>query len=179
MFIDQIDNILLSWLLKKTLSFIFLFVFEGYGAHLTLDYHCPILSNARGVFRYLYADLYSGALWAATEDPENSGNFSTSTIPFGCARDSPIQCSTVPESALAALGYIFSFGEDNSKNIYLLTSSGVYRVVPPSRCNYTCSMENGTAVASPSPTTSPPSHANRLSPVILLSALLMLLIGLA
>ncbi|XP_022727602.1 HIPL1 protein-like isoform X2 [Durio zibethinus] len=130
--------------------------------------------------RYLYADLYSGAIWAATEDPENSGNFSTSSIPFGCARDSPIQCSTVPESALAALGYTFSFGQDNSKDIYLLTSSGVYRVVPPSRCNYTCSKEKVTAVASLSPTISPSSHAKLLiSPVILLSAFMLLLLGLA
>ncbi|KAK8694983.1 hypothetical protein V6N13_072526 [Hibiscus sabdariffa] len=129
--------------------------------------------------RYLYADLYAGAIWAATEDPENSGNFSTSTIPFSCARDSPLQCSTVPESALAALGYIYSFGQDNSKDIYLLTSSGVYRVATPSRCNYTCSKENVTAVASPGPTTSPPSHANQLSPVILLSALLLFMAGLA
>ncbi|XP_007037171.2 PREDICTED: HIPL1 protein isoform X2 [Theobroma cacao] len=129
--------------------------------------------------RYLYADLYSGALWAATEDPGNSGNFSTSTIPFGCARKSPIQCSTVPDSALAALGYIYSFGQDNSKDIYLLTSSGVYRVVPPSRCSYTCSKENVTAVESPSPTTSPPSHANQLHPAFLLSALLLLLYNLS
>ncbi|KAB2089716.1 hypothetical protein ES319_A03G080400v1 [Gossypium barbadense] len=129
--------------------------------------------------RYLYADLYAGAIWAATEDPENSGNFSTNTIPFACARDSPLECSTVPASTLAALGYIYSFGQDNSKDIYLLTSSGVYRVAAPSRCSYTCSKENVTAVASPSPTTSPPSHANQLSPVILLSALLLLMAGLA
>ncbi|XVF09175.1 hypothetical protein REPUB_Repub07fG0069000 [Reevesia pubescens] len=131
--------------------------------------------------RYLYADLYAGAIWAATEDPENSGNFSTSSIPFGCARDSPIQCTSVPESALAALGYVFSFGEDNSKDIYLLSNSGVYRVVPPSRCNYTCAKENVTAVGNPSPTTSsPPSHANQLSPkIILVSALLLLLLAIA
>ncbi|GMI78247.1 hypothetical protein like AT1G74790 [Hibiscus trionum] len=131
--------------------------------------------------RYLYADLYSGAIWAATEDPENSGNFSSSTIQFGCARDSPLQCSSVPGSDNAALGYIFSFGQDNSKDIYLLTSSGVYRVVPPSRCNYTCSKENVTAVETPSPTTSPlPSHSNQLSPLSsLLSALLLLLLSIA
>ncbi|XP_022738868.1 HIPL1 protein-like isoform X2 [Durio zibethinus] len=130
--------------------------------------------------RYLYADLYGGAIWAATENPENSGNFSTSSIPFGCARDSPIQCTTVPESALAALGYIYSFGQDNSKEIYLLTSSGVYRVVPPSRCNYTCSKENVTAVSSPSPTSQPPSRANQLSPTkVLLSALLLLFLAVA
>ncbi|GMI78205.1 hypothetical protein like AT1G74790 [Hibiscus trionum] len=131
--------------------------------------------------RYLYADLYAGAIWAATEDPENSGNFSTSTIPFSCARDSALQCSTVPESSLAALGYIYSFGQDNSKDIYLLTSSGVYRVAAPSRCNYTCSKENVTALASPTPTTSLPSHAKQLSPVtvILLFALLLFMASLA
>lgn len=127
--------------------------------------------------RYLYADLYSEAIWAATEDPENSGKFSTSTIRFGCARDSPLQCSSVPGSDLPALGYIFSFGQDNSKDIYLLTSSGVYRVVPPSRCNYTCSRENATAVETPSPGTSPlPSHSNQLTPInLLLSAFFLLL----
>ncbi|MBA0637362.1 hypothetical protein Godav_021919 [Gossypium davidsonii] len=131
--------------------------------------------------RYLYADLYSGAIWAATEDPENSGNFSTSTIRFGCARDSPLQCSSVPGSDLPALGYIFSFGQDNSKDIYLLTSSGVYRVVPPSRCNYTCSRENATAVEAPSPRTSPlPSHSNKLTPInLLLSAFFLLLLCVA
>ncbi|KAL4362302.1 hypothetical protein GQ457_04G016650 [Hibiscus cannabinus] len=132
--------------------------------------------------RYLYADLYSGAIWAATEDPENSGNFSTSTVQFGCAKDSPLQCSSVPGSENAALGYIFSFGQDNSKDIYLLTSSGVYRVVPPSRCNYTCSKETSTAVETPSPTTSPlPSYSNQLSPIswLLLSALLLLLLSIA
>ncbi|OMO61518.1 Soluble quinoprotein glucose/sorbosone dehydrogenase [Corchorus olitorius] len=127
--------------------------------------------------RYLYADLYSGAIWAASENPENSGNFSSSTISFACAKDTPIQCSSVPESALPALGYIFSFGQDNSKDIYLLASSGVYRVVPPSRCNYSCSKENGTSsVETPSPTSSPPSYASRSSPVILLSTLLLLLL---
>ncbi|KAE8674697.1 HIPL2 protein [Hibiscus syriacus] len=129
--------------------------------------------------RYLYADLYASKIWAATEDPDNSGDFSTSSVPFGCARDSPLQCSSVPNSAVAALGYIYSFGQDNSKDVHLLTSSGVYRVAAPSRCNYSCSTEKVTAVASPSPTTSPPSHANQLSPVILLSASLLLMAGLA
>ncbi|CAI8609984.1 unnamed protein product [Vicia faba] len=111
--------------------------------------------------RYLYADLYAGALWAAIEDPENSGNFTTSRIPFGCAHDSPIPCEIVPSSSLPALGYIFSFGQDNKKDVYILANSGVYRVVPPSRCKYTCSQEKvSTTTTPPSPS---PSHASHWS----------------
>lgn len=135
------------------------------------------------VFRYLYADLYATALWAASESPENSGNFTTSKIPFSCARDSPIQCKVLPGNDLPSLGYIYSFGEDNRKDIFILTSDGVYRVVRPSRCNYTCSKENTTASAGPGPASSPNSFANRLcnpynSLVLLFSSLLLLLLGL-
>ncbi|XP_030938387.1 HIPL1 protein [Quercus lobata] len=131
--------------------------------------------------RYLYADLYATALWAGIENPVDSGNFSSSKIPFSCAADSPLQCSSLPGSSLPALGYIYSFGEDNRKDIYLLASSGVYRVVRPSRCNYTCSKENVTSLASPSPS-SPKSHASQLidpcnNVVLLFSSLLLLLLG--
>ncbi|KAK7859036.1 hipl1 protein [Quercus suber] len=131
--------------------------------------------------RYLYADLYATALWAGIENPVDSGNFNSSKIPFSCAADSPLQCSSLPGSSLPALGYIYSFGEDNRKDIYILASSGVYRVVRPSRCNYTCSKENVTSLASPSPS-SPKSHASQLSDpcnnvVLLFSSLLLLLLG--
>ena len=133
------------------------------------------------IFRYLYADLYATALWAGIENPVDSGNFSSSKIPFSCAADSPLQCSSLPGSSLPALGYIYSFGEDNRKDIYLLASSGIYRVVRPSRCNYTCSKENVTSLASPSPS-SPKSHASQLidpsnNVVLLFSSLLLLLLG--
>ncbi|XP_057949199.1 HIPL1 protein-like [Malania oleifera] len=106
--------------------------------------------------RYLYADLYATALWAAAESPENSGNFSTKRIPFSCAQNSPIQCSSIPGSSLPSLGCIFSFGQDNRKDIFILASSGVYRVVSPNRCNYTCFKENVTAAGSmlPAPSSS-------------------------
>ncbi|XP_015882685.2 HIPL1 protein [Ziziphus jujuba] len=113
--------------------------------------------------RYLYGDLYAGAIWAAIENPGNSGSFNASKIPFGCAHDTPIQCNSVPQSTLPALGYLYSFGEDNSKDIFILASKGVYRVVRPSRCNYTCSKENVTSVASPGPAATPRSYASRLS----------------
>ncbi|KAK1551642.1 hypothetical protein Q3G72_001845 [Acer saccharum] len=90
---------------------------------------------------YLYGDLYGSAIWSAVENPTNSGNFTTTLLPFSCAHDSPIQCKYVPESSLPDLRYIYSFGEDNRKEIYVLANNGVYRVVRPSRCNYTCPKE--------------------------------------
>ncbi|KAF3339660.1 hypothetical protein FCM35_KLT15431 [Carex littledalei] len=83
-------------------------------------------------------------MWAGTETPENSGNYTSKSIPFACSKNSPIACDSVAGSALPSLGYIYSFGEDNSKDIFLLTSKGVYRVVRPSLCNYTCSLEKET-----------------------------------
>ncbi|KAJ4870385.1 HIPL2 protein [Raphanus sativus] len=96
---------------------------------------------------YLYADLYANAMWAAIESPEGSGNFTDSQIPIKCSQDSPVKCTAAPGGADSgpALGYIYSFGQDNNKDIHLLTSSGVYRVVRPSRCNFACSKENTTA----------------------------------
>ncbi|XP_047970348.1 HIPL1 protein [Salvia hispanica] len=112
--------------------------------------------------RYLFADLYAGAIWAGTESPANSGKFTSSKIPFSCARDSPLSCTATPGSSLPALSYIFSFGEDNDKDVYLLTQSGVYRVVRPSRCNYTCANEGASDAASPSPASPRPSGTGLL-----------------
>ncbi|XP_074592304.1 HIPL1 protein-like [Curcuma longa] len=94
--------------------------------------------------RYLYADLYGVAIWAAAEVPGNSGNYTSTRMDFGCSENSPIPCDRVAGSALPELGYVFSFGEDNRKDVFLLSSGGVYRIVPPSRCNYTCPLENTT-----------------------------------
>lgn len=130
-------------------------------------------------FRYLYGDLYAGAIWAGVENPENSGNYTTSQIPFSCARDSPLICVTVSGSTLPSLGYIFSFGEDNNKDVYILASSGVYRVVRPSRCSYSCSKENLTDVPSPTGPTSPTSEGsqlNRKADSLLLISLYLLIV---
>ncbi|KAK9119505.1 hypothetical protein Scep_017598 [Stephania cephalantha] len=112
--------------------------------------------------RYLYADLFAGGLWAGNETPENSGNFTSTRIPFSCANDSPMQCNTVEGSPLPALGYIFSFGEDNRKDLFILASSGLYRVVRPSRCNYACSKEDLSVLQNPSPKPSSSSLGSRL-----------------
>nr|GMC74331.1 HIPL1 protein-like [Ipomoea batatas] len=139
----------------------------GYFYHSTTD---PCMYG-----RYLYADLYAGGIWAGTENPRGSGVFNTSEIPFACSRDSPINCTLVPGSSVPALGYIFSFGEDNNKDMYILASSGVYRVVPPSRCKYICSKENDTStIVSPSPPSSP-SGVVALSAVLYNNLVLLLL----
>ncbi|XP_016451027.1 HIPL1 protein-like [Nicotiana tabacum] len=96
--------------------------------------------------RYIFADLYAGSMWAGTENPEDSGIFNNTQISFNCAQKSPIDCTFVPGSSVPSLGYIFSYGEDNNKDMYVLASSGVYRVVRPSRCKYTCAKEDSSAV---------------------------------
>ncbi|XP_016462608.2 HIPL1 protein-like [Nicotiana tabacum] len=135
---------------------------EG-SASITGGYFYRSMSDPCMSGRYLFADLYAGAMWAGTESPENSGIFNTTEISFTCAGNSPINCAWVPGSSVPALGYIFSFGEDNNKDIYLLASSGVYRVVRPSRCKYTCAKENATDIGTPAPATSPPSAAVMLT----------------
>ncbi|XP_074309786.1 HIPL1 protein-like [Silene latifolia] len=113
--------------------------------------------------RYLYGDLYASNIWTAIENPENSGNFSSDALPFSCAHDSPMPCGAVPGTTLPALGYIYSFAQDNNKDIFILASSGVYRVVRPSRCNYACSKEIVRPARGPSPSpSSPPSNAQSI-----------------
>ncbi|WOL08865.1 HIPL1 protein-like [Canna indica] len=99
--------------------------------------------------RYLYTDLYAVAMWAGTEIPENSGNYTATRMPMSCSKNSPIACDALPGNSLPSLGYIFSFGEDNEKDVFLLTSKGVYRVVAPSQCGYACPKENKTETGSP------------------------------
>ncbi|XP_051123218.1 HIPL1 protein isoform X2 [Andrographis paniculata] len=112
--------------------------------------------------RYLFADLYGSSIWAGTESPINSGKFTSAKIPFKCASDSPLRCTIVPGIDLPSLSFIFSFGEDNKKDVYLLTNSGVYRIVHPSRCNYTCAKENASTTPSRDPFSPPSSRASSL-----------------
>lgn len=122
-------------------------------------------------------------MWAGTENPESSGNFTTSKINFGCARNSPIACNSISGTATPSLDFIFSFGQDNNKDLYVLANSGLYRVVRPSRCNFNCSREVASNESIPSPPTSPsPSFAYRVerfkSRRMVLVSFLFLLLGL-
>ncbi|EXB36669.1 HIPL1 protein [Morus notabilis] len=110
--------------------------------------------------RYLYADLYGAGIWAGTESPKNSGNFTSSKLNISCAQDSPIPCSDEAGSAGFSPGFIFSFGQDNRNDIFMLASSGLYRVVRPSRCNYTCATENVSRLAPPKSGPSPSPSAS-------------------
>ncbi|KAK9104835.1 hypothetical protein Scep_021679 [Stephania cephalantha] len=132
--------------------------------------------------RYIYADLYANYLWAAKETPEDSGNFTSNLIPFSCARDSPIQCTMTSGSSLPALGYIYSFSEDNRKDLFVLASSGVYRVVRPSRCSYKCSKQSAAPTGIPggqSPSSSSMGHLRSLQKALIfvISSSLLLLRG--
>lgn len=91
----------------------------------------------------MFADLYATKLWAATEDPVGSGDYNKTLTTFACSNDNlPMACASVEGSSLPSLGYIYSFGEDNNKDVFILTSKGVYRVVRPSRCGFTCPIEH-------------------------------------
>ncbi|MCL7024614.1 hypothetical protein MKW94_020597, partial [Papaver nudicaule] len=97
--------------------------------------------------KYVFTDLYGFAIWVGTENPENSGNFTSARVPFSCAHNSPLQCKlgkTHPHGPHLNLNYVFSMGVDNRKDIFLLTSNGVLRIARPSRCNYKCSKEKFT-----------------------------------
>ncbi|XP_039130293.1 LOW QUALITY PROTEIN: HIPL1 protein-like [Dioscorea cayenensis subsp. rotundata] len=128
--------------------------------------------------RYLYADLYAGAMWAGTESPESSGNYTSTLLPFSCAKDSLIPCDSVAGSSLPSLGYIFSFGEDNRKDVFILTSKGVYRVVRPSRCNYACAKEKNTNDVVPAPGPSSDAQFDRSGRMsMFLSAIFLFAVG--
>jgi len=143
----------------------------GYVYRSTVD---PCLAG-----RYLYADLYAKSMWAGTESPEGSGVYDVTGLPFICSRSSPIPCDVAAGSALPSLGYIFSFGEDNAKDVYLLTSKGVYRVVDPAECGYACPVKSSAPGASPPAGASPSSAVGARAPawatLLLAGALLALL----
>ncbi|PKU82485.1 HIPL1 protein [Dendrobium catenatum] len=99
--------------------------------------------------RFVYADLYGEAMWAGIENPKLSGIYNSTKLPFSCAKDTPIACETIEGSSLPSMGIVYSFAEDNDGEIYILASKGVFRLVRPSRCNYSCASESHTDTASP------------------------------
>ncbi|KAL2904247.1 HIPL1 protein, partial [Bienertia sinuspersici] len=71
----------------------------------------------------------------------------------------------VVETTLPALGYMYSFAQDNKKDVFILANNGVYRVVRPSRCNYACSKEIVRPATGPSQSPSPASAALSIAPL--------------
>ncbi|XP_014758483.1 HIPL1 protein isoform X2 [Brachypodium distachyon] len=84
--------------------------------------------------RYLFADMYSSAMWTGTINIDGSGKYTSASIPLSCSK-TPLPCD---DSTDSPLGPIFSFGEDNKQDVFILANQGVYRIVQPSLCDYVC-----------------------------------------
>lgn len=108
--------------------------------------------------RYVFADLY-GKGFTGLESPADSGNFTMSRMSFLCAgAASPMTCGVKGQDLTNNLQYIFSFGEDTNRDLYLLTLAGVFRVTSGDKCGITsCSQNvlNGTAQAALAPAVAP------------------------
>ncbi|CAN6343291.1 unnamed protein product [Urochloa humidicola] len=83
--------------------------------------------------RYLYT--FGSAVWAAVETPEKrSGPYASAPILpnircFGT--NTTVPC---PGGGTSIVGHVLSFGQDNSKDAFLLGTSGVYRLVRSGLC---------------------------------------------
>jgi hypothetical protein len=69
-------------------------------------------------------------MWTGTD---GSGKYTSASIPLGCSEKTPVPCD---ESTNVPLGPIFSFGEANNLDVFILASQGVYRIVQPTLCGY-------------------------------------------
>lgn len=124
-------------------------------------------------------------MWAAAETSLSSGNFSNDRITFTCSKTSPIPCDYTGNSTLPSLGYIFSFAQDNNKDLFYITTKGVYRIVRPSLCSYTCPLEKesppletASGPPPPAPSKQQTSSGFKLDiPVLFVFASLFILLG--
>nr|XP_033515136.1 HIPL2 protein-like isoform X1 [Nicotiana tomentosiformis]XP_033515137.1 HIPL2 protein-like isoform X1 [Nicotiana tomentosiformis] len=149
-------------------------------ASITGGYFCRSQTDPCLYGRYLYIDLHPDGIWSGTENPENSRNFTSSKIQYRCVQDSPIHCESIAEGIMPAIGYVFSLGEDSRKDIYILTSTGVYRVARTSRCSYHCSKEKlVTSKPPPAASLSGELWKGVKHPALCISSIVLLLLNLA
>ncbi|MCO5593747.1 hypothetical protein L7F22_047764 [Adiantum nelumboides] len=116
--------------------------------------------------RYVYADLYGGAMWAALETPAGSGNYTTQRVNFTCSSNSTMECKQSEKVPTPNFLYVFSFGEDNANNLYVLSQMGVFKVTDPKSCGFTCNAKlpaNAIVPFSPPAIIPSPSPAPTLS----------------
>ncbi|CAI5964547.1 unnamed protein product [Closterium sp. NIES-65] len=88
--------------------------------------------------RYLFSDR-NNQFYVATENPPYSGYFPLGSQPLNvsCAPTSPIQCP-MQGSYRPNFGAVFAWGQDVNGTLYILTHLGVFRLTPPTDCNFTC-----------------------------------------
>lgn len=89
-------------------------------------------------FRFIYADILAADMWAAAETPYMSGNFTTQKVNFTCSEMTPIPCSFVGSTSIPKLAFILSIGQDNNKDLFYITQTGVYRIVRSVHCGFKC-----------------------------------------
>ncbi|CAN6338576.1 unnamed protein product [Urochloa humidicola] len=79
--------------------------------------------------RYLY--IYASSLWAALETRSSNGMYQTTRISnIRCSGSGPVPCG----GGVGIAGSIVSLGQDNSRDALIITTGGIYRVIPPSLC---------------------------------------------
>jgi hypothetical protein len=88
--------------------------------------------------RFIYADILAADMWAAAETPYMSGNFTTQKVNFTCSKTTPIPCSFVGSTSIPKLSFLLSIGQDNNKDLFYITQTGVYRIVRSVHCGFKC-----------------------------------------
>src|SRR4051794_34289830 len=71
---------------------------------------------------YIFADFQDTVYFTGTENPANSGMFTKQAISVKCSANS---------ASCAFPGNIYSFGEDESGEVYILGGTGMYRTANP------------------------------------------------
>ena len=83
-------------------------------------------------YRYVY--IYNSSMWATAETPaSNAGGLHA----YPSARIPNVRCSEsslVPCGGEAIAGSIVFLGQDSSMDTYIITTGGIYRVIPPGLC---------------------------------------------
>ena len=78
---------------------------------------------------YIFADFQDSVYFTGTENPPNSGVYTKTVISTKCSSNDP-RC--------AFPANIYSFGQDDDGEIYILGGTGLYRTTNPSQCGNPC-----------------------------------------
>jgi hypothetical protein len=79
--------------------------------------------------KYIFADYQDTVYFTGTENPPDSGMYTKQAITVKCSSENP-RC--------AFPGNIYSFGEDDDGEVYILGGTGMYRTTNPAQCGSPC-----------------------------------------